>query len=146
MTIKPLSPDYAVSAQITPQDIDAIKDAGYVAVMCNRPDPENPAPLYAKELREAAEAAGLKFYENPVMPGALTMNNLKTQQAAMADAGGPLLAYCASGNRSAMVWSLIIAQSGSLSPDQILAITTKMGYDHSALRMDLEMMAKRAAG
>ncbi|MDE3029426.1 MAG: TIGR01244 family phosphatase, partial [Paracoccaceae bacterium] len=40
MEIRALTPDYAVSPQIEPADVAAIKAAGYTTVICNRPDRE----------------------------------------------------------------------------------------------------------
>lgn len=146
MDIKRLSPDYAVSPQIGPEDVPAIKEAGFCAVICNRPDPEVPPTLHAEILRAAVEDAGLAFVENPVVSGMLNFDNLSAQATAMAAADGPVLAYCASGNRSAIVWSLIKAQSGEMTPDEILRVTRQAGYDHAGLRRQMETMAASSKG
>lgn len=146
MDIKRLSPDYAVSPQIGPEDVVEIKAAGFRTVICNRPDPEIPPNLHAEIMRGAVEAAGLEFVENPVIGGMLQAENLSAQEAAMAATNGPVLAYCASGNRSAIVWSLIQAQSGTMAPDDILGATRKAGYDHGGLRGQLQAMADAASG
>ena len=72
MDIRPLSPDYAVSPQIDPEDFAAIRAAGYTTVIDNRPDGEIPPHLHTDEMRRAAEALGLVFVANPVIGGALT--------------------------------------------------------------------------
>ncbi|MEM8956434.1 MAG: TIGR01244 family sulfur transferase [Pseudomonadota bacterium] len=141
MDIKRLSTDYAVSPQIGPEDVAAVKEAGFSAVICNRPDPEIPPNLHAEVLRDVVEKAGMAFIENPVVGGMLSFDNLSAQATAMATADGPVLAYCASGNRSAIVWSLIKAQSGEMTPDEILGVTRQAGYDHAGLRGQLESMA-----
>ena len=66
MDIRQITPDYAVSPQIEPADIAAIKAAGFRTVICNRPDEEVTAELGAAAMRDAAEAAGLAFVDNPV--------------------------------------------------------------------------------
>ncbi|MFV0244316.1 MAG: TIGR01244 family sulfur transferase [Qingshengfaniella sp.] len=142
MDIKPLSPDYAVSPQIAPQDMAALKAAGFTTVICNRPDNEIPAALHAQALRMAAEAADLTFIENPVQPGALSEANLHVQAEAVSASSGPVLAYCASGNRSSIVWSFLMA--GTLGVDAVLAATTAAGYHHEPLRPQFESFA--AAG
>lgn len=144
MDIKPLSPDYAVSPQIAPDDAQAIMAAGYRTVICNRPDPEIPPQVHASELRKAIEAAGMRFVENPIISGGLSYDNLSAQQTAMTESDGPVLAYCASGNRSSIVWSLVQAQSAALTPDEILNATRAAGYDHAGLRVQLEGMAAAA--
>jgi uncharacterized protein (TIGR01244 family) len=141
MDIRPLSPDYAVSPQIAPDDIAAIAAAGFTTVICNRPDGEVPFELQAHAVRAAAEAAGLGFVDNPVMPGALSDANLQDQAEAMRLSAGPVLAYCASGNRSSIVWSFV--RVGALGVDAVIAATTGAGYQHEMLRPQLTAMAAR---
>ncbi|QDY68524.1 TIGR01244 family sulfur transferase [Qingshengfaniella alkalisoli] len=142
MDIRALSDNYAVSPQIEPHDIPLVKEAGFTTVICNRPDAEVPVELHAIAMRTAIEAAGLRFVENPVSPGAMTLDNVATQRDAMAAADGPVLAYCASGNRSSIVWSLVKAPDMAL--DEILAATTRAGYDHSGLRAQFEAFASQS--
>ena len=99
MDIRAITPDYAVSPQIEPGDLPAIKAAGYVTVIDNRPDGEIPPNLHSSEMRRAAEALGLVFVVNPVIGGQITMDNVTAQGAAIAGSSGPVFAYCASGNR-----------------------------------------------
>ena len=65
MDIRPLSPDYAVSEQIVPDDMPAIVAAGYKSILCNRPNDEIPASICCDTMRTATEAAGLIFADNP---------------------------------------------------------------------------------
>lgn len=140
MDIRQISPDYAVTPQIEPADVPAIKAAGFRAIICNRPDVEVPHELSSDVIRIAAEAAGLGFVVNPVTHQTLNMDMVATQMAAMQDAGGPVLAYCASGTRSSIVWSL--GQAGHMPADAIIAATAKAGYDLAGLRPRLDALAE----
>ena len=51
----------AVAPQIAPDDIAAIKAAGYVAIVNNRPDDEEPGQPTGAEIAAAAEAAGSAY-------------------------------------------------------------------------------------
>jgi uncharacterized protein (TIGR01244 family) len=139
MDIRPLTPDYAVSPQIDPADLPAIKAAGYAMVIDNRPDAEIPAHLHTEAMRRAAEALGLVFVANPVIGGALTMANVEAQARAMAGAPGPVFAYCASGNRCSIVWAL--TQAGTRPADELVAIPARFGYDLNHLRPQIEALA-----
>ena len=132
MDIRPITPDYAVSPQIAPEDMAAIKAAGYVAILCNRPDAEVPPGLGAAAMRAAAEAAGLAFVANPVTHQSLNAEMVTRQAEALREAGGPVLAYCASGTRSTIVWAL--GQAGRMDEDAIIAAGARAGYDLSGLR------------
>ncbi|MFN3724578.1 MAG: TIGR01244 family sulfur transferase [Paracoccaceae bacterium] len=140
MDIRPLTPDYAVSPQIDPEDFAAIKAAGYTRVINNRPDGEIPPSHHAKAMQAAAEAAGLEFVVNPVISGALTMANVTAQAEAIASATGPVLAYCASGNRSSICWAL--AKAGEMPTDDLVAIPARHGYNLEGLRPQIDMLAK----
>jgi len=135
MDIRRITPDYAVSPQIEPEDVPEIAAAGFRTVICNRPDVENPMELSSDVLRVAVEAAGLNFVDNPVTHPTMTPERIATQAEAMTE--GPVLAYCASGTRSSILWSL--AQAGRLPTDEILSATARAGYDLSALRPRLDL-------
>ena len=141
MDIRPLTPDYAVSPQIDPSDLPAIKAAGYAMVIDNRPDAEIPAPLHATTMQAAAQALGLAFVVYPVIGGALTLANVDAQRAAIAAATGPVLAYCASGNRSSVVWAL--SQAGQLPVEDLIAIPARHGYQLEHLRPQLETLSRQ---
>jgi uncharacterized protein (TIGR01244 family) len=138
MDIRRITPDYAVSPQIEPEDLPEIVAQGFRTVVCNRPDGEVPLELSSEIIRVAAEAAGLRFVDNPVTHPTMTPERIATQAAALED--GPVLAYCASGTRSSVLWSL--AQAGRMPSDQIIAATAKAGYDLSGLRSRLDALAQ----
>ena len=140
MDIRPLTEAYAVSPQIQPEDMAAITDAGFKTVVCNRPDGEIPSELQADIMRSAAEAAGLHFVFNPVIGGAITMENVHEQGRAMEESTGPVLAYCASGNRSSIVWAL--SQAGKQPTDTLIAITARHGYGLEPFRDTIDQLGK----
>jgi uncharacterized protein (TIGR01244 family) len=142
MDIRPLTDSYAVSPQIALQDLAAIKAAGYTTIIDNRPDPEIPSDLHGPAMRAAAEALGLTFIANPVISGGLTMANIETQKVAITDATGPVLAYCASGNRSSVVWAL--AHAGSRPTDELIAIPARFGYQLEGLRSQIDSLAAQS--
>jgi len=139
MDIRPLTPHYAVSPQISPKDLPLIAEAGFSAVICNRPDAENPPEWHAAAMAEAAQAAGLQFHNLPLTHQTMTPENVARQRDLIDAATGPVLAYCASGTRSSVIWSL--GQAGHLSTDEILAATAQAGYQLDQLRPALDAMA-----
>lgn len=139
MDIRPITDSYAVSPQIHPGDAAAIRAAGFVAVICNRPDAEVPPPMQAAAMRAEAEAAGLKFFENPYDHRAFSLDLVTRQAEAMAAAGGPVLAYCASGNRCSILWAL--SQAGTMPADELIALPARVGYQIGQLRPQIEALA-----
>ena len=134
MDIRSITPEYGVSPQIAPDDIPDIKAAGYEVVVCNRPDAEVPLELSAETIRIAVEAAGLAFVVNPVTHPTMTAERIAAQAEAMGR--GRVLAYCASGTRSSILWSL--AQAGAMTADEIIGAAARAGYDLAGLRPRLD--------
>lgn len=130
MDIRQITPAYASAPQIDPADAGAIKAAGFVTVICNRPDAEVPPSHQADAVRAAIEAEGLTFVVNPVTHQGLNADMVALQ--AQGAASGKTLAYCASGTRSTIVWAL--GQAGKMDPDDIIAAAATGGYDISGLR------------
>lgn len=141
MDIRPLTEHYAVSPQISPEDAAEIAAAGYTVVICNRPDGENPPHLHMAAIREAVEAAGMTFVANPFSGPSMGMAHVEAQGTAIAGATGPVLAYCASGNRSGIMWAL--SQAGTLETDAMIAAAAKQGYQLEGLRDQIDALAAR---
>ncbi|MEI9404953.1 TIGR01244 family sulfur transferase [Mesorhizobium argentiipisi] len=112
MEYRQISDGYSVSGQIQPQDIAAIKDAGFKSVICNRPDDEQSGQPSAGSVQAAAEAAGLGFRYIPVISGQITLDNVEDQAAALDELEGPVFAYCRSGARCTNLYGLIQQQRG----------------------------------
>lgn len=139
MDIRPLSKDFAVSPQIEPHDLAAIKAAGFTTVVNNRPDNEVPPGLRSEDIRKLAEAEGLAYIDNPLSHGSLTMDHITTQGDALAASGGPVLAYCASGNRSSILWAL--SQAGKVPTDELVAAGARAGYNLEPFRGEIDRLA-----
>lgn len=135
MDIRQITPTYHVSPQIDAEDAQAIIDAGFVRVVCNRPDSEVPPALQSEAIGAAMRAAGLEFEFLPLTHMTMTPENAALQNG-FAQAEGPVLAYCASGTRSTVIWAL--SQAGTLSTDEILAAAAKAGYDIAGFRPTLD--------
>lgn len=140
LDLRRLTPDYGVAPQIDPADMAAIKAAGYVMVINNRPDGEIGPDLQSVAMAAAARAAGLAYVANPVTPGQFTTDLVARQRAAMHSAAGPVFAYCASGNRSTVVWEL--TNAGRIPTDDMLAIAAAHGYAHEQFRPLIEAFAR----
>jgi uncharacterized protein (TIGR01244 family) len=112
MEYRQIADTYSVSGQITPEEIAAVKAAGFKSVICNRPDDEQPGQPSAASVRAAAEAAGLAFRHIPVISGQITADNVADQAAALDALKGPVFAYCRSGARCANLYAMIQQAKG----------------------------------
>ena len=136
MDIRPLHPDFAVYPQLNPADVESLKEHGFTHSICNRPSFES-GPAETPDLVEAAaKEAGLGWTNNPMAGGQLSMEMIEAQRA-----DGKVLAYCASGTRSAILWGL--SQAGSLQVDDILNAMAQAGYPMEQMRSQLAALASQ---
>ena len=127
MEIKTLTAGLSVSPQVVAADMKAIKDAGFRALICNRPDGEGSDQPTFDEIAKAAKAQGLEAIYLPIVSGMVRDEDAAEFDAALTALPGPVLAYCRTGTRSATLWSL--AQASKRSVADILAATKAAGYD-----------------
>ena len=131
MDIKKIDKEISVSPQIAPSDLQALAEAGFKAVICNRPDGEgNDQPLF-HEIEEAAQAAGLSAHYLPVETGKVGDEDAEHFGELLDSLPKPVLAYCRSGTRSVTLWSL--SRGGKLPLPDILSATSDAGYDMSGV-------------
>jgi uncharacterized protein (TIGR01244 family) len=116
-----------VSPQITPDEARTAVAAGVVLIINNRPDAEAHGQPLADEIEAAARAAGADYLFNPVV-GRPTPDQARAQAEAVARAGGPVLAFCRSGNRSVMAWALGEAHGGR-DREELVRLAAAAGYD-----------------
>ena len=98
--IKPITPDFAVSPQITAPQLAQLQAAGFSTVICNRPDHEDAGQPTFAEIKSAAEAAGLKASHIPITPGQASKDDVAAFNTVVSSARGKVLAYCRSGGRA----------------------------------------------
>ena len=140
MDARKITDRYHVSPQIDPEDAQAIADAGYSTIICNRPDGEVPPSHQSAAVKAAAEAAGLKFEVLELTHQTMTPENVARQRAMIEASQGPVLAYCASGTRCSVIWAL--SQAGTRPTDEILSATSNAGYQLDHLRPMLDQIAQ----
>lgn len=104
MKIYQLSETCSVASQIQPDDVRALADAGFRAVVCNRPDGEEFGQPSAETVGAACKAAGLSFHLIAIDRSGIRNDMVESFRDIVKAAGGPVLAYCRSGQRSSVLW------------------------------------------
>ncbi|MGV8938291.1 MAG: TIGR01244 family sulfur transferase [Allorhizobium sp.] len=99
MNIRPVTTDYHVSGQLAPSEMPAVAKAGYVAVICMRPDGEGFGQPKFAEIEAAARQSGLAVHYLPVGGAIEPMEQARKLRAILDATPGPVLAFCASGAR-----------------------------------------------
>lgn len=136
MDLRKITEDFSVSPQIEAEDVPAIAEAGFRAILCNRPDGEEMGQPEFDPIAEAARAAGLEVQFLPIVSGQITRADAEAFSAALDTLPKPILAYCRTGTRCTVMWSM--TQIGTLGPDEILRRSSGAGYDMSGLVAQLQ--------
>jgi sulfide:quinone oxidoreductase len=104
MSVHKLAENYFVTGQISASNLQAIKEMGFKAIICNRPDGEGFMQPSFEKLSLAAAEHGLAMKYLPVRHGPIQPSEVQNLGQALEELEGPVLAYCASGARSANLW------------------------------------------
>ena len=106
LPIHPLTDNFAVAPQLSPEDMQAVAQAGYKSVIINRPDGEGgDEQPSSEEVMAAAKAAGLVIEYQPVVSGGMTEADVQRFKQLLAQLPAPVLAYCRSGTRCTHLFS-----------------------------------------
>ena len=141
MDARQVNDEIAVSGQIGVQDVATIAAAGFRAIVCNRPDGESPDQTEYAAIAAEAERCGLEIRWQPVMSGHVSDEEGMAFGEIVTALPGPVFAYCRSGTRCIVLWSL--SQAGQLSTSEIIAAAGAAGYDLRGLAPRLDALAAR---
>jgi sulfide:quinone oxidoreductase len=100
MQLNKVTDALSVSPQITAEDVAAIRDAGFRAIICNRPDGEGADQPTFEEIEAAAKSAGLEMRYQPITSGMVQDTDADAFGQTLMELPGPVLAYCRTGTRS----------------------------------------------
>jgi len=140
-----ITPEFAVSGELSPSDYAELAARGFKTIINNRPDNESEGQLPASLHEEVARQNGLEYVHVPT-----TQRELFTDAVvgAMADAMtkqlGPILAHCKSGMRSSILWAVVSARTTPVA--EVIATLQSHGIDLSFLHDELEHQAASRSG
>ena len=125
MIIRQLAPELSVADQLSMDDLEAVKEAGFKAVICNRPDEEGEPHAKADSMAQKANALGLEFRYLPVNGANITDTDVAQHAALLSEVPGPVLTYCRSGARCAKLWAL--SEAGKQDVNTLIETVDKAG-------------------
>ena len=114
--------------QVLPQEVADLAAQGVTVLVNSRPDGEEADQPQAYEIEAAAAAAGIVYHHVPISRG-IGPAEVATMRGALEQAeGGQLLAFCRSGNRSALALALAKRERGE-SADDVQRCLSEAGFD-----------------
>lgn len=139
-----ITPTFAVTGQLAPEDFAEAAARGFTTIVNNRPDGEEDGQLSSAAAHGHARLAGVAYQHNP--SGKLDLFSDRVVDAAesmLQAADGPVLAYCKSGMRCAIIWAAATARS--IPAGEVIAALEAAGYEFDFLRDDLEEQARKGS-
>jgi uncharacterized protein (TIGR01244 family) len=129
--MKKISDRLYVAPQLTANDIRQARAQGIAAIINNRPDGEEPGQPSAAQNRSVAEVEQLAYAHIPVTAGQVSEGQVRAFQKALSEAGGPVLAHCKTGTRSATLYAIGEVLDGRMSKDRVIPFGQSVGLDLS---------------
>lgn len=110
VSLQPIAEDVYAAPQLTPEAMAAAAEAGFKAVINNRPDMEGgPDQPTSAAIEAAAKAAGLAYAHLPVQGGYQSPEEIAQCAALLKSLPRPLLMFCRSGARSTKLYMQAVA-------------------------------------
>lgn len=128
------------SPQIAVDDVAEAQAMGIRLIVNNRPEGESEDQIPGSAIEQAARDAGIDYVAIPVTQAGFSEAQVSAMSRAIKQSEGPVLAYCRSGTRSTLLWSLAEASRGT-NPQKIAARAANAGYDVSPVRAMIDMLA-----
>ena len=130
--IRQLDERTLVSGQVAPHEIAMFAEQGVTMLVNNRPDGEEPGQPLASEIEDAAMQAGIAYRFIPIIRGIGPADVEAMREAVGAAEGGKLLAFCASGRRSALTLA-VAHREGGASAEEVQQRLINAGFDPSPI-------------
>ncbi len=129
MELYELTDDLLVGGQIGPHTIPFLAAQGIRAIICNRFDGEEPGQPSFQPVEEAAAAHGIMAVSQPVLmpPYDITDEEAAVFGKLLEELPKPVLAYCRSGSRCAILWALSEARRRPFL--EVVLAAMGAGYD-----------------
>jgi uncharacterized protein (TIGR01244 family) len=113
VSLQPIAQDVYAAPQLTPEAMAAAAEAGFKAVINNRPDMEGgPDQPTNAAIEAAAKAAGLEYAYLPVNGGYQSPEEIARCAELLKSLPRPLLMFCRSGARSTKLFMQAQALEG----------------------------------
>ncbi|MCT8972606.1 TIGR01244 family sulfur transferase [Microbaculum marinisediminis] len=130
-----------IASQLSEGDFDRLPAMGIRAVVANRPDGEAADQLPRAQAHAAARRNGLHFHYHPVASIDIAEDEpVAIFRALMHGLGGPVLFYCGTGTRAALLWAQ--ASLARLGVERTIDVAARAGVDLAPYR---DLLEERAA-
>ncbi len=129
---KHLDDTLSVGGQIDMADLRELAEAGFNAIIVNRPDGEEVGQPSFAAIAHAASEWGMAARYVPMESGKVGAGDAAALAEALDASNAPAFAYCRTGTRSTQAWALVQKDRG-MDVDEIIRRAAQAGYDVASL-------------
>ena len=140
--MKELPGDVFITGQLLAAQMQALSEQGVMGFINNRPDMEAPIQPRAEELEQSAQTLGVDYFHIP-MAGGLTPGLIEASVTAYKNTPRPIVAFCASGMRSAVLWGFAHVQE--MGVESVMDALSAAGFNLEQIRAPLTQFANNKA-
>ncbi len=140
--MKELPGDVFITGQLLAAQMQALAEQGVMSFVNNRPDMEAPIQPLSEELETSAQTFGVDYIHLP-MSGGLSPQLIEASVSAYKTLPRPIVAFCASGMRSAALWAF--AHVDKMGVDGVLDSIAEIGINLEQLRGPLTQYTEQNA-
>ena len=133
MSIEKIADYLYVSRQLNERTAKQVAQYNIKTVICNRPDGEEPNQPDFETVKAWLQANGVDT---------ITDELLQEFEVTVAKSESPILAYCRTGTRSAMLWALNQSKRG-VEVNSLIRAADLAGIDLTKMREKLESVSPR---
>ena len=137
--MKELPGDVFVTGQLLAVQMQALAEQGVMGFINNRPDMEAPIQPRSEELETAAQSLGVDYFHIP-MAGGLSPGIIDASVTAYNNMPRPIVAFCASGMRSAALWAF--AHVEKMGVNGVMDALATLGFNLEQIRAPLTQYLK----
>ncbi|MEA5574353.1 protein tyrosine phosphatase family protein [Calothrix sp. UHCC 0171] len=127
--VKKVNEELTIAGQLTPEQFQQAAQEGFKSILNLR------SPLeqgFLSDEQQQVEAAGLEYFHIPVKPNAISEELTTGVLKQIDELPKPTLIHCAAGMRAATMALMNLATRQGLTPEQVFARTTELGFDSNA--------------
>lgn len=138
-----VTPEFAIGPQVSAEDFEPLRAAGFASVLNARPDDEDGTYLVSRDAEQVARANGLAYAHTPTENHAIFEPEIIDRfERALVELPGPIFAHCKTGTRAAILWALVAARHRAV--ENVIDALRAAGLELDFLEQELRESADAA--
>ncbi len=138
-----VTPDFSIGPQVSTEDFEPLRAAGFASVLNARPDDEIGTYIASQDAEQLARAHGLAYAHSPTENHAVFEPEIIGRfERALVELPKPIFSHCKTGTRAAILWALVASRHRAV--ENVIATLRAAGQEFDFLEQELRDSAQAA--